>query len=209
MKKITFIVALLFVSSYTYSQKIDTNYYPTKKSHVSNNDFKIGVENLTYAYADINENPDRQLNYIDYWRVATAYARLGEDKETIYKLLLKSKNSSKESFCIILNYQLEVNGGIRNNMRLYKTLGKRYTDLLSECSGVKLQSTKKLPKKSRQFARLKYSKSKAQWNYFKGNSITKSPTEKEKARWINPCKWVSFPEKLKDSTQTRFRFENN
>lgn len=209
MKTIIKFTLLLFLSIQTYSQNIDTNYYPAKKEHVSNNDFKIGVENLTYAYADINENPDRQLNYIDYWRVATAYARLGEDKETIYKLLLKSKSSNKEGFCIILNYQLEVNGGTSKDMRLYKILGKRYTDLLSGCSGIKLQLTKKLPVKNRKFTRLKYSKNKAKWNYFKGSTTTNFPTEKEKTRWMNPCRLVNLPKKLKDSSQTHFRFENN
>lgn len=200
MKKSILIITVLLLNVHLYSQEIDTNYYPTKKAHISNNDYKVGVEDLTYAYVDINENSDRELNYIDYWRIASAYARLGEDKDTVYELLLKSKKSSKENFCIILNYQLDVNSGDIKNRILYKVLGEKYTSLLSECSGIKLKSTYKFQKKDTQFPSLKhYSKSKkTQWGYFK-NTPSGFPSKKRYTFWTSPCKLEGFLEKKKDS----------
>ena len=66
-KKYLFVLFAIF-SITAFSQKIDTNYYPQKKASVTAKDYNKGVRDLAYAYAEIEENPSRNIDYIDYWR---------------------------------------------------------------------------------------------------------------------------------------------
>jgi len=129
------IAVVAFLSIKSYAQRIDTNYYPPKKSDITARDYNKGVRELAYAYAEIEEHSSRPLDYIDYWRVGVAYTYMGVDKETVYELFLKSKEDSKQGFCIILNFQLRED----DDRRFSRFLGKEYLNDLNECSGVNLE----------------------------------------------------------------------
>ena len=162
MKTKKYLFVLFAIISITaFAQKIDTNYYPQKKVSVSAKDYNKGVRDLAYAYAEIEENAYRNLDYIDYWRVATAYIYMGVNKDTVYNLLLKSKRDNKQGFCIILNMQLKEGGiNIKKN-KFYKFLGENYLDKLSDCSGVNI---KPINSKSKSVFKLKRHKDYYEWD---------------------------------------------
>ncbi|MBW1295395.1 hypothetical protein [Aquimarina litoralis] len=140
MKIIVTIIFTIFMNAFLNAQHIDLNYYPPKTNATTAKDYNKGVRDLAYAYANIEENPNQLLNYIDYWRVAVAYIYMGVDKETVYSLLLKSKADNKKGFCIILHAQLEACGEPQKDSRFYKFLGKTYLENLSNCLGVDIET---------------------------------------------------------------------
>ncbi|GGI55946.1 hypothetical protein [Winogradskyella haliclonae] len=143
MKIFKKIIGAILMTIYTITavnaQEIDINYYPPKKDVVSAKNYNKGVRDLAYAYADIEEHPNRNLDYVDYWRVAVAYIYMGVDKETVYELLLKSKENNKQGFCIILNAQLNNSTNKITDSRFYKFLGQKRLVNLSDCSGVEIE----------------------------------------------------------------------
>ena len=58
--------------------------------------------------------------------------------DSIYGLLSVSKTKNLESFCIIVNYQLE--GKELEEIVFYRKLGKQYLKLIEECYGIKSEA---------------------------------------------------------------------
>lgn len=195
-----------------FAQKIDTNYYPQKKASVTAKDYNKGIRDLAYAYAEIEENPSRNIDYIDYWRVATAYIYMGIDKDTVYNLLLKSKRDNKQGFCIILNMQLKESGVNIKQTKFYKFLGENYLDKLSDCSGVNI---KPINSKSKSVFKLKRHKDYYEWDdkktkgsiiYFDGK-----PKSNQRYNSLSRSDRRSFWHKLeyKDSTKSLKQKDKN
>ena len=142
MNKLIFTIALCGAFASGIAQSIDTDFYPKKTNSVSSRDYNKGIADLAYAYSDINKNPSRKLDYIDYWRVAVAYIYMGVDKETVYKFLLKSKENNSEGFCTIINAQLEADENEKSVSRFQSFLGAEYIESLNDCGDFNLKPTK-------------------------------------------------------------------
>jgi len=133
------VLMTIYMSATLNAQDIDVNYYPPKIDAVSAKNYNKGVRNLAYAYAEIEENSSRSIDYVDYWRIAVAYIYMGVDKSTVYSLLLKSKENNKEGFCVILNMQLKEGGENMKKTHFYQFLGEDYLKKLSDCEGVDVE----------------------------------------------------------------------
>jgi len=144
---LSIILMTIYVDTTINAQEIEVNYYPPKLETVSAKNYNKGVRNLAYAYAEIEENTSRTLDYVDYWHVAVAYIYMGVNKDTVYNLLLKSKENNKEGFCIILNMQLKEGGENMKDTHFYQFLGEDYLEKISDCEGVNIEPVKSKSKR--------------------------------------------------------------
>ncbi len=176
------VLMTIYTSTAINAQDIDINYYPPKTDGVSAKDYNKGVRDLAYAYADIEAHTTRNLDYVDYWRVAVAYIYMGVSRQTVYKLLLKSKENSKEGFCIILNVQLNNRTNNTKESRFYTFLGQEYLEHLSDCSGVNIEPVNSNPNS---FPKLKKKGNYVKWKEINQLSVSKKFNKKKVSNWLN------------------------
>ncbi|MFO7862473.1 MAG: DUF6624 domain-containing protein [Salinivirgaceae bacterium] len=138
LKKLFMLLIVMCLNIQSFSQVIDLGYFPEYNGAVSKEKYNWGKEVLKNSYAQINGVND--VCYADYWNIAVAYASMGVDKQVVFDFLKKSKSSSKEDFCMIVNDHIE-HKEIIENTRFYELLGGVYKEFVSDCHGFKNESS--------------------------------------------------------------------
>jgi hypothetical protein len=113
MKQILIITVLFFAIS-CKAQKNNENEFtyenfgseilkfePTKKSGVSENDFKKGVFKLNQTKTAVKNNP-KNFTYADYWNITMAFVNLDETNKNIEIAFKKAINLDSTSVCGII-----------------------------------------------------------------------------------------------------------
>ncbi len=89
---------------------------------------------LQNSYAQA-KNAKNGIVAIDYWNIATAYLIMGQSKDTINNLLIKSRAIDESKFCkLALLYHKKNNGIVNTNF--HKTLGGSYQELVKGCEAI-------------------------------------------------------------------------
>ncbi len=118
------------------------SYIPPKPDHVSESDYRRGRLMLQNSYTQ-TKNAKNGIVASDYWNVAMAYLTMGQPKDSIYNLLLKSKTIDPPGFCKLASYISKYYGGVEN-VKFYKEIGNQYTQLIESCSVVQTNQPKEI-----------------------------------------------------------------
>jgi len=137
MKKYVTLLAAVLINTLSFSQTIDTNYFPEYNNTASKSDYNRGKELLKNAYDQISNR--EKIYYADYWNVAFAFSHMGVKKEVILNYLKKSKVTNHESFCKIVNLQIDARNGL-SETPFYKLLRHLYEKLIADCKGISIES---------------------------------------------------------------------
>ncbi len=133
MLKIINVLVVLLISISSFSQEIDTDYFPEYNNTVTMSDYNRGKHLLENAYSQISD--PAKVHEIDYWNVAFAFSYMGIEKNIVFDYLKKSKTINSENFCAIANRQIDARKGL-SKTPFYKLLGERYAKLICDCEGV-------------------------------------------------------------------------
>jgi len=132
----------LSVMSIKHDAYTQFSYIPPKPDNVSESEYRRGKLILQNSYDQI-KNAKNGIVASDYWNFAMAYLAMGQPKDTIYNLLLKSKAIDPPGFCKIATYAIAQYDGIEN-VKFYKEIGVEYKQLIESCSSVEIRPTKEV-----------------------------------------------------------------
>ena len=118
------------------------SYIPPKPYNVSESEYRRGRLMLQNSYTQ-TKNAKNGVVASDYWNIAMAYLTMGQPKDSIYNLLLKSKTIDPPGFCKLASYSSKYYGGVEN-VKFYKEIGNQYTQLIESCSSIEINRAKEI-----------------------------------------------------------------
>ena len=122
-------ILICFMAISTYSQEIEVGYFPKQKKGISDEKYNRGKKTLEYVYTLLEK--DSTIYATTYWNLATGFNMLKEKPEKIYKFLALAKKENSNRFCVVVHKYLR--GRDIKTCGFYKTLGKKFLDLVTDC----------------------------------------------------------------------------